>query len=371
MTSPFPPLIQTLTPERWAGLSMDFVGIGCAGLLVKNGQVVRSLTPGRHFSFAIPWFEQCQIVLVDTKLRNLDIVSQGDFLSQDQFLINVSLSAIYQVVDPKRVAVELSDPLVALTSAIKDSMGVAIGLLPMQQLTHQGRVYIRQYLLDHAEVTYPLGFALEDVRVSDISFPQGRGVIRQVEGLSARAEAAHEATLQAQVAEAGRPWLVQPPSPVQQVNLVSGRAPAGLEPPSATLEPATFVLQPENAAQARLLPQDTPVVAPTLLHPAPGPTNARLVHRNSGAIIALAASPFTIGREPDNTLVVQDPLCSRQHAQIQHIPDAQANLRYRLVDVGSSNGTYVGQQRLAPNQPCWLLPGTVIRIGQQEWTFEG
>ena len=51
------PLIQTVTPERWAGFSMDFIGAGYTGLLVKNGRAVRTLKSGRHFSFALPLLE--------------------------------------------------------------------------------------------------------------------------------------------------------------------------------------------------------------------------------------------------------------------------------------------------------------------------
>ncbi len=362
------PLIQTLTPERWVGLSMDFIGAGATGLLVKNGRVVRTLVPGRHFSFALPLLEQCQLVVVDTKVRNLEVVSQGDFLSRDQYLINVSLNVMYQVVDARRVALELSDPIAALTSAIKDNLGVAVGQLNVEQLTTQGRSQIRQYILDHAEVSYALGFALEDVRVSDISFPKSRGIIRQVEGLSAREEAEHEAALKMQIAASGRPEVQAPP--VQQVNIVSGRDP-NLNNPTlgATIEATTVAMTGQAPVQANLPPvRDTPGLAPTRLA-ADGGT-ARLVHRATGAIAFLSVTPFTIGREPSSTLVLDDALSSRNHALIVYFTDTQGKTQYQLTDLSSSNGTFVGGQRLTPNQQFWLTPGNIIIIGTQEWTFE-
>lgn len=378
MTTNSPPLIETYNPERWIGWSMDFIEAGYAGLLIKNGRLVRTLQPGRHFSFALPLLEQCDLILVDTKIRNLEIVSHGDFLSQDQYLINVSLNVMYQVVDPKRVALELSDPITALVSAVKDTLGVAIGQLRVEQLTTQGRAHVRQHILNHTDVSYSLGFALEDVRVNDISFPEARGIIRQVEGMSARQEAEHEASLKAQIAQAGRPEILPPP--VQQINIISGRNLKTNDPSfDATLEANSIALEGESSPQASLPTRDrkpSPMnfhltLAPTVLDPNSGgvPT-ARLVNNSSGEESVLSTTHFTIGREPSNTLVVEDNLCSRYHAQIIQQTDPQGIAGYQLIDLNSSNGTFVDGQRVVRNQPVWLTSGNVIKIGNQTWTFE-
>jgi regulator of protease activity HflC (stomatin/prohibitin superfamily) len=361
------PLIQTLTPERWAGWSMDFINAGYAGLLVKNGQLVRKLEPGRHFSFALPWIEQCQLILVDSKVRNLEVLSQGDFLSRDQFLVNISLNVMYQVIDPKRVALELSDPIATLTSAVKDSLGVVVGQLRVEQLTNQGRVLIRQHLLESIDTFYLLGFNLDDVRVSDINFPKTRGIIRQVEGMSARQEAEHEAALKAQAG------ATHPAAPIQQVNIVSGRGgwaasgEANVPLPDAALEQTAVLLQGQAS---------TPAIPPAKVSPLPATmltsddgAIARLIHNLSGQTIPLSVSAFGIGREPANSLVLEDPLCSRNHAQIVRQTD-KGQIRYQIIDRGSSNGTFVNGQRLVAHQPLWLVSGNIIKIGSQEWSFE-
>lgn len=368
MSGNSPPLIQTLTPERWAGWSMDFIGAGYIALFVKNGRCVRVWKPGRHVSFALPWLEKCELLLVDSKLRHLPITSQGDFLSRDQYLVNVSLNVMYQVVDAKRVALEISDPIAALTSAVKDSLGVAISHLRMEQLTNQGRVDVRQYILDHVDVYYTVGFSIEDVRVSDISFPNTRGIIRQVEGMSARQEAEHEAVLKMQIANAGRPELSPPP--IQQVNILPG-GDANSKHSIVNQEVPRATIPDESAATPSLPIRDQPVLAPTVLFSNPTPASkGRLVNRSSGAIIVLSANPFTIGREPTNTLVLEDAMSSRNHAQIIQIPESEDKVRYQIIDVGSSNGTFVDQQRLTSHQPFWLSAGNVIQIGNQEWTFQ-
>jgi hypothetical protein len=357
MSSSPSPLIQTLAPERWAGWSMDFIGAGYVGLLVKNGQLIRKLEPGRHFSFALPLLEQCHLVLVDTKIRNLEVLSQGDFLSKDQYVVNVSLSVMYQVIDPKRVALELSDPIGSLTSAVKDLLGVVINDLRLEQLLQQGRVEIRQYLTSHPDTFYLLGFNLEDVRIGDISFPQSRGIVRQIEGLTAREEASHEATLQ-QINRSPAEGTVR----IQ----VNESAPAPL--PDS---PATAWFPNAKAASDRKLPpqQKRRPLPPTTLAPDTATATAHLVHCATGAIVPLTSNPFTIGRDPENSLVSESSFCSRNHAAIERVVDLQGVVRYQIIDVGSSNGTLLNNQRLLSRQPAPLEVGSIIKIGEDEWRF--
>lgn len=339
---------------------MDFIGAGYVGLLVKNGQLVRKLEPGRHFSFALPLLEQCHVVLVDTKIRNLEVSSQGDFLSKDQYVVNVSLSVMYQVIDPKRVALELSDPIGSLTSAVKDLLGVVINDLTLEQLLRQGRVEIRHHLTSHPDTFYLLGFNLEDVRVGDISFPQSRGVVRQVEGLTAREESVHEAKLkQLEGKQTDGKFRGQPNQQVKSDDVSSVDSPATVWFPNA-----------KSVANQKLPAQPKRRLPPTILAPETTHATARLIHQTTGAIVPLTMNPFTIGREPENQLVLESSFCSRYHAAIERVVDLQGAVRYQLVDVGSSNGTFLNQERLLANQPAVLGTGSVVKIGDDEWRFE-
>jgi phage tail-like protein len=67
---------------------------------------------------------------------------------------------------------------------------------------------------------------------------------------------------------------------------------------------------------------------------------------------------ITIGRNPDNDLVLNAPTVSRVHAELDLRDDGLF-----LTDIGSSGGTFVGEARLLPNQPRRLLPGEEVRIG--------
>lgn len=68
----------------------------------------------------------------------------------------------------------------------------------------------------------------------------------------------------------------------------------------------------------------------------------------------LMQAVVNIGRRLDNTLVVDDPRVSRNHAQLRAIKG-----RYVLFDLNSTGGTFVNGQRA--NQTV-LYPGDVISL---------
>ncbi len=84
-----------------------------------------------------------------------------------------------------------------------------------------------------------------------------------------------------------------------------------------------------------------------------------------GQRTGITSNTLTIGRAPDNQLVLQDQQSSSHHAEIR--PDARG---YLLVDMNSRNGTFVNEQRLAPQTPRLLISGDVIRVGETRLNYE-
>lgn len=81
--------------------------------------------------------------------------------------------------------------------------------------------------------------------------------------------------------------------------------------------------------------------------------------------IPLGPTTLTMGRTPDNQLVVNDAKASSHHAEIR--TDGQS---YNITDLGSTNGTFVNGQRLERGVPRQLSSGDVIRIGDTPYTYE-
>jgi len=71
----------------------------------------------------------------------------------------------------------------------------------------------------------------------------------------------------------------------------------------------------------------------------------------------------SVGRAPDNTLVINDNEISRRHALIQ----AQDEGDFWLVDLGSINGTCLNDRRIS--QPVKLKAGDVIQMSGVKMTF--
>ncbi len=83
------------------------------------------------------------------------------------------------------------------------------------------------------------------------------------------------------------------------------------------------------------------------------PDNAFLIVEGV-KVFPLKQSVINIGRRLDNTLVVDDPRVSRNHAQLRAIKG-----RYVLFDLNSTGGTFVNGQRASQSV---LYPGDVISL---------
>ena len=79
----------------------------------------------------------------------------------------------------------------------------------------------------------------------------------------------------------------------------------------------------------------------------------------------LGPTALTIGRMPGNQLLMTDPQSSSHHAEIR--PEEQG---YSIVDLGSTNGTFVNEQQLTPNVARMLVSGDRVRIGGTVFTYE-
>lgn len=81
--------------------------------------------------------------------------------------------------------------------------------------------------------------------------------------------------------------------------------------------------------------------------------------------ILLGSAALAVGRAQDNQLVIRDAKVSAHHAEIR-----LAKHGHSIIDLESTNGTFLNEQRLAPNKPYQLKPLDVIRLGGATFVYE-
>lgn len=76
---------------------------------------------------------------------------------------------------------------------------------------------------------------------------------------------------------------------------------------------------------------------------------------------AVGTHPVTIGRLPDNMIVIDNPAVSGRHARVY-----REGHHYVLEDLKSTNGTFVNDRPIARHT---LLEGDVVLVGKHSLTF--
>jgi DNA-binding SARP family transcriptional activator len=79
----------------------------------------------------------------------------------------------------------------------------------------------------------------------------------------------------------------------------------------------------------------------------------------NGVRLELGSRTWTVGRHPECDVVLSDPKVSRRHAEVRPVQGG-----YDLHDLGSSNGTRVGDEEIVERHR--LADGDVVQVGSSE-----
>ena len=117
----------------------------------------------------------------------------------------------------------------------------------------------------------------------------------------------------------------------------------------------------ESPRQERRAPEPAPEPRPS------APTTGGTRHRPqqlvvvegplAGSSYQLGSAPVMLGRSPEATVPLEDDYASGRHARL--FPQGS---RWFLEDLGSTNGTFVGDQRLS--RTARLEPGEPFTVGR-------
>ncbi|HEY3283826.1 MAG TPA: FHA domain-containing protein [Armatimonadota bacterium] len=95
--------------------------------------------------------------------------------------------------------------------------------------------------------------------------------------------------------------------------------------------------------------EDALVVAPSDL----------VLRSEDGLELPVPEGTLGLGRRADNPLVIPDPFVSGHHALV-----SRQGIEVTVTDLGSTNGTFLRGERLAPQSPAPLSPGDAVTFGK-------
>lgn len=115
---------------------------------------------------------------------------------------------------------------------------------------------------------------------------------------------------------------------------------------------------PAPAAAAPPTPAAPPQRVPRAARSGAGPTKLVVTEGPlRGTIVPLGPSAVLVGRAPGCTLVLDDDYSSSRHARV-----FQQDGQWFVEDLGSTNGTFVADQRVEGPTP--VPTGTPVRVGR-------
>ncbi|MBI4196941.1 MAG: FHA domain-containing protein [Deltaproteobacteria bacterium] len=165
--------------------------------------------------------------------------------------------------------------------------------------------------------------------------------------------------------KASRPVVAQKPAPPPPP------PPAASPPPASKATTAPSRPQPVPIVEAvtgsthdetvKQSPMETTSKIPIDATPPSVPKLVIVDNGHSGQAINVDHQ-ITIGRSPANDIVLKEAKVSRQHAQVQILGN-----KYVLLDLESSNGTFVGGKKITEHV---LQPNDEIRIGKTSLVFK-
>ena len=150
----------------------------------------------------------------------------------------------------------------------------------------------------------------------------------------------------------------------QEIQSVKSRPGVSTSAPTITpsyLAPSSPLVTPSRSA-ATVIDRPNQSSAATIID-RPGSGSLRAVSGSSiNRTWQLPQSDVSIGRETSNFVSIDDGKSSREHARVRF-----ADGIYSVVDLGSSNGTYVNDRQISGQTP--LNDGDQIRIGDTTFVF--
>ncbi len=148
------------------------------GLLVVDGELVRTLPPGLHAFWRFN--RTIKVETFDLRLQAVEVSGQ-DILTKDKVSLRVNLSAVYRIADPVKARAELGSIADYLYRALQFGLRQTIGARTLDVLLGDKDELDKEVWSYAAERVRPHGLEVEAVGLKDVILPgEMKDILNQV-----------------------------------------------------------------------------------------------------------------------------------------------------------------------------------------------
>ncbi|MFZ1325615.1 MAG: slipin family protein [Candidatus Contendobacter sp.] len=148
------------------------------GLLVVDGELVRTLPPGLHAFWQFN--RTVKVETVDLRLQTVEVSGQ-DILTKDKVSLRVNLSAVYRIADPVKARAELGNISEYLYRTLQFGLRQTIGSRTLDVLLGDKDELDQEVWRYAAERVRPHGLEVETVGLKDVILPgEMKDILNQV-----------------------------------------------------------------------------------------------------------------------------------------------------------------------------------------------
>lgn len=159
------------------------------GLLVVDGEFVRTLKPGFHAFWAVK--RHVTVEQLDTRVQAMEVQGQ-EILTRDKVSLRLNLGAQYQVVDPVKARSRLQQPLDWIYRELQFALRQAVGSRDLDKLLEDKERVDREVFDKVADKAAENGFVLRSVGLKDVILP---GEMKEILNQVVQAEKAAQANV--------------------------------------------------------------------------------------------------------------------------------------------------------------------------------
>ncbi|GHC19681.1 FtsH protease activity modulator HflK [Aidingimonas halophila] len=165
-----PGLLLVVAAAIWAASGFYLVDQSERGVVLRFGKYLETVTPGLHWN--PPLIDDVRMVNV-TRVRSL--TQTQSMLTRDENIVEVEISAQYQVANPRDYVLNVRDPELSIDNSLDSALRHVVGGTEMIDILTSGREILGSSVasrLQSYQEAYGTGIRLQTINIESTSAPE-------------------------------------------------------------------------------------------------------------------------------------------------------------------------------------------------------